>query len=223
MKELIIILIFLLNSVFLFSLTADDPPSGKRAVISTEIGDIEILLYDETPLHRDNFIRLAKEGFYEGLLFHRVIGDFMIQTGDPLSRNASAGDVLGSSGPGYTIPAEINEKFYHKKGAIAAARKSDHVNPLRASSGSQFYIVTGRLLTVTQLNQMASLSHGPQFTEQKIKDYTTLGGAPHLDGSYTVFGEVIRGLEVVDRISKVETDTYNRPLNDVIISIRITE
>ena len=222
MQKIIFILILFYTTNSLFTQTSADY-KGKKAVITTEFGDIEILLYDGTPKHRDNFIKLAKEGFYDGLLFHRIIKDFVIQGGDPVSRNASKGELLGGSGPGYTIPAEINSSFYHKKGAIAAARQGDQVNPQRASSGSQFYIVTGTTLTPVQLNQLAAQGGRPQFTEQMINDYTSKGGTPHLDGAYTVFGEVIKGIEIVEKLGQLPTDAYNRPNNDIRFRVKIIE
>ncbi len=160
-------------------------------LLKTTMGDMKIKLYNETPLHRDNFIKLVNEKFYDGLLFHRVIKNFMIQTGDPESKYAPAGKRLGSGGPGYTIPAEILPQFKHKKGAIAAARLMDQMNPKRESSGSQFYIVQN---------------------------------APHLDGQYTVFGEVIEGLDVIDKIANVQTAPGDRPVEDVkIISATIVK
>jgi len=156
-------------------------------LLETTMGNIKLKLYNETPLHRDNFVKLVKEGFYDGLLFHRVINRFMIQGGDPDSRNAPAGKGLGVGGPGYTIPAEILPQFSHKKGSLAAARMGDQMNPQRASSGSQFYIVQND------------------------------SGTPHLDGAYTVFGETIEGFDVIDKIAAVKTDAAARPVEDVII------
>jgi peptidyl-prolyl cis-trans isomerase B (cyclophilin B) len=166
-------------------------------------------------------IKLIKEGFYDDLLFHRVIKDFMIQGGDPYSKNAPKGQRLGNGGPGYTIPAEINSSFIHKKGALAAARKGDNVNPERASSGSQFYIVQGKVFTEKQLESIRQWSGGPEYTDDQIETYTTIGGTPHLDSQYTVFGEVISGLEVVDSIASLPTDAYDRPIEDVIYSIKL--
>ena len=187
--------------------------------IDTNYGRIVIRLYNETPLHRNNFIKLVKTGFYDSCLFHRVINGFMIQGGDPNSKNSDKGEMLGMGGPGYTIPAEINPKFYHKKGAIAAARKGDAVNPLKESSGSQFYIVQGQVFTKEQIN--AFISMGKVFTEQQIKDYTTIGGTPHLDGEYTVFGEITEGFDVLDKIAALPVDAYNRPLQDVIYTMTL--
>jgi peptidylprolyl isomerase len=185
--------------------------------IETTAGDIVVKLYNETPLHRDNFIKLAQEGTYEGTLFHRVIRDFMIQAGDPDSKNAPAGAALGSGDVGYTVPAEFAyPKRFHHKGVLAAARQGDAVNPEKASSGCQFYIVTGKVFDLNALMEMeARIGHS--FTDEQIEAYTTVGGTPHLDGSYTVFGEVTRGMEVVDSIQRVPTDGRDRPLQDVRI------
>jgi len=186
-------------------------------LLQTSMGDIKIRLYDETPLHRDNFIRLVKENYFDNILFHRVIAGFMIQTGDPDSRNAPAGQSLGMGGPAYKLPAEILPQFFHKKGALAAARQSDAVNPKKESSGSQFYIVEGAPLSPSQLDALEKQGRHTAFTPEQREAYTTLGGTPHLDGAYTVFGEVVEGLDVVDQIAAVQTDNRNRPLSDVKI------
>ena len=245
---------------------------GVLVELKTTLGDIEVLLYNDTPLHRDNFIKLVDEGFYNGLLFHRVIDNFMIQTGDPDSKDAPSGKMLGSGNPGYTIEAEIDyPKHYNKYGALAAARTADQVNPERRSSGSQFYIVTGKTMTEQQYDVMQMQQHQQQlqdtfrrlvqqnrakieelqkagdeealenFRQELIKqteesvgnqvlpenikqDYITKGGAPHLDGAYTVFGEVVKGMDVVEKIQKVETDSHDRPIEDVkIISAKIVK
>ncbi len=163
-------------------------------LISTSMGDIKVKLYNETPLHRDNFIKLVKEGYYNGLLFHRVINNFMIQGGDPDSKNAPSGQMLGNGGPDYTIPAEIIPELKHVKGSLAAARMGDQVNPKRESSSSQFYIVQND------------------------------NGTPHLDGAYTIFGQTIEGMDVIDKIAQVKTDRFNRPIEDVkIISMKIVK
>ena len=242
--------------------------------IKTTAGDIRIRLYGETPKHRDNFVKLVKEGFYEGVLFHRVINQFMIQTGDPESKNAPAGKMLGSGGPGYDIDAEIvYPQFFHKRGTLAAARQGDEVNPERRSSGSQFYIVTGKVYKEGQLGQMekqlqyqqmqtifndlaaqhrdsimamrrnrdqaglqalqdelvkkteAEAAKNPvTLTDAQREAYTTVGGTPHLDGTYTVFGEVVEGLDVVAKIEKTPTGSQDRPQEDIkIISMKIVE
>ena len=165
---------------------------GQKCVsIETEYGTMNVKLYDETPLHRDNFVKLVESGFYNDLLFHRVIKDFMVQGGDPESKNAVQGQMLGSGGPDYTIPAEIKREFSHKKGALAAARQGDQVNPERRSSGSQFYIVQNN------------------------------GGTPHLDGAYTVFGEVVKGIEVVDKIADQRVDRRDRPEKDIRMKMQM--
>ena len=225
-----------------------------RVKIQTMLGDIVVRLYDETPLHRDNFIKLVKEGYYDGTLFHRVIKDFMIQGGDPDSKGAPAGKMLGVGDPGYTLESEIKDGLFHKRGALAAARLGDEVNPERRSSGSQFYIVWGQVYNTGQLNQFSKqlrrqrvqevfnellADHRPEImqmrrernraglqemqdtlaaeAEQKVgKDgltgeqiniYSTIGGTPHLDGKYTVFGEVEEGLDVVEMIQKYDKNS----------------
>ena len=196
---------------------------GKKIVIETSLGNIKILLYDETPLHRDNFIKLTKSGYFDNQIFHRVIKDFMIQGGDPNSKDASKGELVGQGGPGYSIPAEIIPGFYHKKGALAAARKGDQVNPTKESSGSQFYIVQGQVFNKSQLEEFVKQQRHPAFTPQQINDYSTIGGTPHLDGSYTVFGEVIEGIEVIDKIANLPTDAYERPVQEVKYTIKTIE
>lgn len=235
--------------------------------IETTMGDITVKLYDETPKHKENFIKLVKEGVYDSTLFHRVIKNFMIQAGDPTSKTASATDTLGSGDVGYTIPAEFNPKFFHKRGVLAAARQGDDVNPNKESSGCQFYIVTGRKFSEAQIinmeNQMnearldtvfqalarkhmkeiykmrkandmeglmelqdslenqarKEVAKEPalKFTPEQIKAYTTVGGAPHLDGSYTVFGEVVDGMNVVAEIETAKTNRQDRPTQDIRI------
>ncbi len=194
--------------------------SGPRVLISTTQGDITIELYNETPLHRDNFLKLVEEGFYDGTLFHRVIKDFMIQGGDPHSRDAEPGERLGVGGPGYTIPAEFVQGKFHHKGAIAAARQGDQVNPRKESSGSQFYIVQGRIVPSQELDAIEQRT-GKTFSNEQRLAYTTEGGVPHLDDEYTVFGRVISGMEVVDRIAAMRTDGANRPVEDVSVTMTI--
>lgn len=241
----------------------------KRTLVKLEttMGNITVALYNETPKHRDNFIKLVKEGVYDSTLFHRVIKQFMIQAGDPDSKNASDTAMLGSGHVGYTIPAEFNPKFFHKKGVLAAARQGDDVNPEKASSGCQFYIVTGRKFTEPQLlgmenkineqreealfdslarqhmkeiykmrkagdnagllelqdtleaqaRELADKEEKFRFTPEQIKAYSTIGGAPHLDGSYTVFGEVTEGMEVVDNIEIAKTNRADRPIENIRI------
>ena len=236
--------------------------------IETTAGDIKVKLYNETPKHRDNFIKLVKDGVYEGTLFHRVIKDFMIQAGDPDSKNAPKGKMLGAGDVGYTVPAEfVYPKYFHKKGALSAARQGDNVNPKKESSGCQFYIVTGKVYNdstllgmESQMNEnkinvifnklaqkhmkeiykmrkandmeglmalqdtleaqaRAEVKKEPalKFTREQIQAYTTVGGAPHLDGSYTIFGEVVDGMDVVARIEAVKTNRTDRPEKDVRI------
>ena len=194
----------------------------EKVAISTPHGEIIIELYNETPLHRDNFIKLVQDGFYDGTLFHRVINDFMIQGGDPDSKDAHPGGQLGMGGPGYTIPAEFVEGMYHVKGAVAAARQSDQVNPEKESSGSQFYIVQGRVFNHDELEMLQQRMQKDLTTEQ-IRTYTTVGGTPHLDGEYTVFGRVVEGLELVDTIAATETDRANRPIEDISVTMQIVE
>jgi peptidyl-prolyl cis-trans isomerase B (cyclophilin B) len=194
----------------------------QKVLISTTKGDIVIELFDETPLHRDNFIKLVQDGFYDGTLFHRVINDFMIQGGDPDSKNAQPGEQLGMGGPGYTLPAEFVEGKYHVKGALAAARQSDQVNPEKESSGSQFYIVQGRVFNHDELEMLQQRMQKDLTTEQ-IRLYTTIGGTPHLDGEYTVFGRVVEGLEIVDVIAATETDRTSRPIEDISVKMQIVE
>lgn len=191
-------------------------------LISTNYGDMKAILYNETPLHRDNFIKLVKEGYYDGTLFHRVIDGFMIQGGDPDSKTAKPKQMLGQGGPGYTIPAEFKQELIHKKGALAAARMGDNVNPQKASSGSQFYIAQGKRYTSEELN-MLQARMGKQFNQTQKDAYVNEGGVPFLDYEYTVFGQVIEGLEVIDKIAKVQKDRYDRPVEDVKMTISIVE
>lgn len=257
-------------------MTTNTTPDTASAMvdIKTTLGDIRILLYGETPKHRDNFLKLVNEKFYEGTLFHRVINKFMIQAGDPDSKGAPAGKMLGSGGPGYQIDAEIvYPALFHKRGALAAARQGDQVNPEKKSSGSQFYIVTGEVYKAEQLKQMenqlgmkqkqaifnnlasqyrdsimnmrrnrdqaglqalqdklikiteAEAAKNPaKFTDAQIQAYSTIGGTPHLDNDYTVFGEVVSGMDVVAAIEKVATGAADRPVEDVkIISATIVK
>jgi cyclophilin family peptidyl-prolyl cis-trans isomerase len=192
--------------------------------ISTRFGDMIVKLYDDTPGHRDNFLMLTEKQFYNGLLFHRCIKGFMVQGGDPDSKGAAPGQNLGIGGPGYTIPAEINAARFHKKGALAAARQGDQVNPTKASSGSQFYIVQGQVLNDMQLSQYQSYigqkRPGFAFTEDQKAVYKSVGGTPMLDMDYTVFGEVIEGLNIIDSINAQPTAQGDRPLKDVIMNIQ---
>ncbi|MCK9203607.1 MAG: peptidylprolyl isomerase [Bacteroidales bacterium] len=186
-----------------------------KFVIHTDLGDMTGILYNETPKHRDNFVKLVNSGFYNGLLFHRIISGFMIQGGDPDSKNAKPGQQLGAGGPGYTVPAEFNKDFIHKKGALSAARQGDQVNPAKASSGSQFYIVQGKKVPSAQL--------GANYTAEQKKIYETVGGTPFLDGQYTVFGEITNGLDVIDKIAAVQKDSHDRPITDIKMTVKIVE
>lgn len=198
----------------------------KDIELVTSYGNIVIRLSDSTPLHRDNFLRLVKTKYYDSVLFHRVINRFMIQAGDPDSKRAPAGLPLGDGDPGYTIPAEFRPGLFHHKGVIAAARESDNVNPRKESSGSQFYIVQGKQFTESGLDSLETYRlKGRKIPAYQRDIYKTIGGTPHLDQSYTVFGKVIHGLDVVDKIAAVATSKgadENRPLQDVrIISARL--
>lgn len=246
----------------------------STVIISTTAGDITVRLFGDTPKHRDNFLKLAREGFYDGTLFHRVINEFMVQAGDPDSKNARPGQMLGVGDPGYTIEAEfVYPKHFHKKGALAAARQGDQVNPERRSSGSQFYIVTGKTYNTAQLTQMEhqlqqaqmqqifnrlqqerrdqimqlrrnrdqaglqalqeeliaiteseAQANPARLTDEQRQAYTSIGGTPHLDGQYTIFGEVISGMDAVEAIEKAETDRNDRPVNDIrILSIKVAD
>jgi peptidyl-prolyl cis-trans isomerase B (cyclophilin B) len=201
-----------------FSLTSWAQKSPIRVQISTDSGTIVVRLYDETPLHRDNFIKLVREKFYDSLLFHRVIPEFMIQGGDPTSKNAQPGTMLGGGGGNMErIPAEFHPNLFHKKGALAAARDN---NPAKASSACQFYLVQGKKYTDGELSMIANRT-GKTFSDEQRKIYTTVGGTPFLDQDYTVFGEIESGMEVVDKIVSAQKDGANRPLTD--IRMQITE
>lgn len=241
--------------------------------IKTEHGDMKAILYDETPKHKENFLKLAREGFYDSTLFHRVIKDFMIQGGDPNSKNSEPGSPLGNGGPGYTVPAEFNKDLFHVKGALSAARQGDRVNPDRESSGSQFYIVQGKKWTKNELltdenklnqavQQLVSRSdqdsvrqmlmkvyqeEGPQaygkkiiemkdyvarimqvkvdktMAAERVEAYTGTGGAPHLDDAYTVFGKVVEGLEVIDKIADQPTNRRDRPNENILMTMELEE
>ena len=241
-----------------------------KVKIQTMLGDIVVRLYDETPLHRDNFVKLVKEGYYDGTLFHRVIKNFMVQGGDPDSKGAPAGKMLGAGGPGYTIEAEIKDTLFHKRGALAAARQGDQVNPERRSSGSQFYIVWGQVYHEGQLRQFSkqlrmqrvqgafnalAAEHRSEIiqmrkdrnraglqelqdrlvaeaekcvgsaglSDEQIQVYSTIGGTPHLDGQYTVFGEVEEGLDVVEMIQGTATGRGDRPVDDIEMRVSLIE
>lgn len=197
-------------------------------LISTSLGDIKIKLYNETPKHRDNFLKLVKDETLDGTLFHRIIKDFMIQGGDPDSKNAAPGATLGEGGLGYTLPAELNSTLIHKKGVLAAARESDAVNPNKESSSCQFYIVQGRPFTRAEIDKMLKGKNAKretkiEYSEEQLKTYETIGGTPHLDMDYTIFGEVIEGLDVVDKIAAVKKDKRDRPEEDIKMTIKIVK
>ncbi len=208
--------------------TAKTTPAAKKAVklpgtrvkITTDSGVIIVRLYDKTPLHRDNFIKLANEHFFDSLLFHRVMNQFMIQGGDPQSKYAQPGQQLGMGDVGYTIPAEFDTSLYHKKGALAAARMPDNVNPAKASSGCQYYIVQGKTWTDADLNSM-EMQQGRKYSTTQRNMYKTIGGTPFLDMNYTVFGEVESGLGVVDKIASVRTAPGDRPIGDLRMKIEV--
>lgn len=219
-------IVLLLNCLMIICVAAQKDSTirkkdRKRDVqLETTYGNIIIRLSDSTPLHRNNFLKLVKVGFYDSVLFHRVIQNFMIQSGDPNSKNAAAGQPLGNGGPNYTIPAEFRQTLFHKKGVIAAARTSDNVNPQKASSGSQFYIVQGRIFTDAGLDSVETYRLKRKIPIEQREVYKTIGGTPHLDQNYTVFGEVVKGMDVVDKIAAVPTSKgadRDRPLQDVKI------
>ena len=217
----------LLSSLIVFSASAQKDSTIKKkdrkrdVLMQTTMGDMVIRLSDSTPLHRDNFLKLVKVGYYDSLLFHRVIKNFMIQGGDPNSKRAEAGKPLGDGGPGYTVPAEFRKTLFHKKGALAAARTGDNINPSKASSGSQFYIAQGKVFTDAGLDSVETFRlNGRKIPAEQREVYKTIGGVPHLDQGYTVYGEVVKGLEVIDKIAAVQTSRgqdRDRPLQDVRI------
>lgn len=277
MRRILVTLVACIGLLSGFSQNKADK-GNVYVTLNTIYGDVKIKLYNETPLHRDNFIKLVKEGYFDGTLFHRVIKDFMIQGGDPDSKTATADQALGNGGPGYNVPAEFNDSLFHKKGALAAARLGDQMNPKRESSGSQFYIVQGRtfaeadlhrfeerinqerlnsMLTQLlekpenadlkkmidgfvkvgnqseinyimqqiqpQLMQQLELNGKYKYSADAIKTYATLGGAPHLDASYTVFGEVVEGMDVIDKIAAVPVGPNDRPIENVVMKIKISK
>jgi peptidyl-prolyl cis-trans isomerase B (cyclophilin B) len=204
-------LLVLLLTIATAQYTQAQDEKQVKFVIHTEYGDMTGVLYNETPQHKANFIKLVNEGWYENSPFHRIIKDFMIQGG----QNAD-----GRMDPGYKVPAEFVYGKFHKKGALAAARQSDQVNPEKASSGSQFYIVQGKPLSEQQL-AMFSQRSGVAYTDEQIETYTTIGGTPHLDGGYTVFGEITDGLNVIDKIASVNTGKMDKPIQDLTMTIKI--
>jgi len=221
--------IFTLLAIFLaFTAVTMQAQTGQGAtrhevLLETDSGDIRIELFNETPKHRDNFLRLVRSGAYDGVLFHRVIKDFMIQTGDVGSKNAKPGEAVGDTPETYTVPAEICfPKLFHHRGALGAAREGDDVNPKRESSATQFYIVWGYKFTDGQLDKVQQrlnerTDSTVQLTPEVREAYKTVGGTPHLDGQYTVFGQVIQGLDIVDLIQRQPGDKNDRPLNDTRI------
>ncbi len=273
MKRIVFFLLITLSIAAIACGNKEKKSNETVVSIKTKLGEIKVKLYDDTPEHRKNFLKLVNEGFYNDLLFHRVINHFMIQGGDPMSRNAGKNILLGGGSPGYTIPAEIIPKHFHKKGALAAARRGGRANPEKRSSGSQFYIVQGEIYTPEALDTMEMIINdrrknelmnkhmgamkdeiieykkkndragfdiriaeerelvdsiyaaGPQFSfsDEARKAYTTIGGYPSLDGEYTVFGEVVEGLDVLDKIAAVETDKQNRPVNDISMQIEVVK
>jgi peptidyl-prolyl cis-trans isomerase B (cyclophilin B) len=197
---------------------ADGKGKNKFVVVETTMGTMKLELFADVPQHSENFLKLVEQGFYDSLLFHRVIPQFMIQGGDPASKKAEAGTMLGNGDIGYKIPAEFMPQYHHKKGALAAARDN---NPEKASSGCQFYIVQGKLFTDADLTNLEQ-AKGSKLTEQARNDYKTIGGTPHLDGAYTVYGQLVEGFDVLEKISQVPGNQMNRPNEDVrIISMKI--
>lgn len=207
-------LLFVLVSLFSLTYSQTQYPT---VIMETTEGTLKLMLYDDTFRHSDNFVKLVNEGYYDGLLFHRVINNFVIQTGDHLSKDAHPGVSLGHGGKKYTIDAEFFPQYYHKKGALSAARQGDATNPKKESSGSQFYIVHGK--PVSEQIQEVYVEKGMHvpFTDEQKALYATLGGTPHLDYSYTVFGEVTEGIHILDKIAAVATDRRDRPVEDVKI------
>jgi cyclophilin family peptidyl-prolyl cis-trans isomerase len=195
-------------------------PAECLVLLQTNMGEMIIQLYDQTPQHRDNFLKLADQGFYDGLLFHRVIDGFMIQGGDPNSREADPNAMLGSGGPGYTVPAEFVDTLVHLKGALAAARTGDNVNPEKRSSGSQFYIVQGRPVSNDMLDALEA-QKGKRYSRVQREEYLQIGGTPFLDRDYTVFGRVVEGLDVIDKIASVKTGRSDRPAENVSFNVKV--
>lgn len=223
-KKNLFILLFIFLVPYAYSQVFDNQVKKGRknyyVMISTNYGDMVVKLYNETPNHRDNFVKLVREGFYDSLLFHRVIQDFMIQGGDKNSKHASKGQPLGDGSLNYTVPAEFVDTLIHKKGALAAARQGDMVNPTKASSSCQFYIVQGQVWDKETLDRYAK-ARRVTLSQQQIETYTSVGGTPHLDGEYTVFGEVVSGMDVIDKIAAVARDGMDRPVDDVRFSAKV--
>lgn len=224
MKKITLAAIFLLTFCFGNAQSIEKQNRNNTNPVRVEMltteGRMVFILFDDTPQHRDNFLKLVNSHTYDGLLFHRVIKNFMIQGGDPKSRDAKPGQMLGDGTLGYTIPAEIRKEHFHRKGALCAARMGDDVNPKKESSASQFYIVQGQVWDNETLDKM-SKRFGKEFSDEQREVYTTNGGTPHLDGEYTVFGQLVEGMDIVDRIASVKTAAADRPVEDVRI-IRVT-
>ncbi len=273
MKRLFVLMLIVFIGVGVSCSRAKNVAAETMVLIKTDFGDIKLKLYNDTPEHKKNFVKLVDEGYYNGVLFHRVINEFMIQGGDATSKNAKPGARLGSGDPGYTIPAEFNPGHFHKRGALAAARKGGPSNPEKRSSGSQFYIVQGTVFTGGELDTLEmkmnsrlknelmkenfsaatdemdqyranndqagfnirlaelraevdslyEVSEKFAFTAEQRETYTTIGGYPSLDGDYTVFGEVVEGLEVLDKIAALETDQFNRPKSDIKMEVELVK
>jgi peptidyl-prolyl cis-trans isomerase B (cyclophilin B) len=218
-----IFFIFIISSLFSFNnLTEKLNEKEYKILINTSLGDIKLILYNETPQHRDNFIKLVNQKFFDGILFHRVIKQFMIQGGDPDSKDCKPKTKLGDGGPGYNIPAEFVSKYIHKRGALAAAREGDDVNPKKESSGSQFYIVHGKIYNDEELDAVTART-GKVFSKEDRDVYKTIGGTPSLDANYTVFGEVYEGMDVVDKIACSKTGKNDRPVEDIKMTIKVIE
>src|ERR1700712_231008 len=214
--------LFIIFALFITVATFAKPPKNQYIRVKTSHGQCIIRLYNETPLHRDNFIKLAKKGFYNGTLFHRVIQNFMIQGGDPDSKDttkAKPGAELGNGDVGYTVPAELRDSLFHKRGVLAAARDD---NPAKASSGCQFYIVEGKRFTPGKLDTLENTRlKGRKIPAWQREWYKSVGGVPHLDQNYTVYGEVVSGIDMVDRIAAVKKDERDRPLQDVPMTVEL--
>lgn len=232
MKHLIKLLLLALVLVFSVNLYSETGKRSYYVIIKTSMGDITVKLNNETPIHRDNFVKLVKKKYFNEILFHRVIDNFMIQSGDPDSKEKTPEKLYGDGGPGYDLPAEISPELFHKKGVLAAARESDDINPKRNSSASQFYIVKGKVFDdeglnaqeerVNNRNKALGIETVYKISNERRDVYKTIGGTPHLDTQYTIFGEVIKGIEIADKIASVKTDKNDRPLEDVwIISTKL--
>jgi len=219
MKRIILLVVVAITAILCCN--AQKKGEHYQATIKTSMGNIVIRLYNDTPLHRDNFVKLAEENFYQSILFHRVIDDFMIQCGDPDTQISMMTKQYGGNDVGYKIPSEIVPDHHHYIGAVAAAREGDSTNPERKSSGSQFYIVIGQKNITNETFEKADRAHEKagveKLSEEIKKEYRKRGGAPHLDGAYTIFGEVVKGIEVANLIAKEKTDRYDRPIDDVYI------